>query len=156
MSVEHLREALAPLRKSVVVGGAPSAVFARFIERIGDWWPLENEYSVYGAESAGCRADPFVGGDIYETSKSGARAVWGTISVWEPPQRVAFTWHPGRAADTAQTVDVTFTPVAEGVRVDLEHRDWHRFGDAAPDAMKAYDKGWNFVLGAFGAHIGAA
>lgn len=159
MSVESLKEILAPLRKSLTVSGAPGTVFARFIERLDAWWPRDKGYSVYGAESARCHVEPFVGGTIYEESRTGARAVWGVIQQWEPPERVAFSWHPGRAADTAQTVEVSFTPVAEGVRIDLEHRDWHRLGAPATDAREAYtsyDAGWNLVLGAFSAHLARA
>lgn len=65
---------------------------------------------------------------------------------WEPPHRLAFTWHPGGAADSAQTVEVTFARDSDGAMLTLEHRDWHRVGERAPKVRESYDQGWDVVL----------
>ena len=54
---------------------------------------------------------------VFEELADGARHVWGTITVWEPPGRVVFTWHPGRKPDTAQDVEVRFIPLGQGNRL---------------------------------------
>src|SRR6185437_6939068 len=43
-----------------------------------------------------------------ERSADGEAVVWGTVTRWEPPAAVAFTWHPGRPAQRASYVAVTF------------------------------------------------
>lgn len=31
---------------------------------------------------------------IVETRSGGRTDVWGTVTAWEPPRLVGFTWHP--------------------------------------------------------------
>jgi hypothetical protein len=57
------------------------------------------------------------------------------------------SWHPGRAPDVAQEVEVQFTASAEGAIVELEHRNWTRLGDAAAEVRGQYEGGWAVVLG---------
>jgi uncharacterized protein YndB with AHSA1/START domain len=59
------------------------------------------------------------------------------------------TWHPGRPSDTAQEVEVRFTAVSGGTRVDLEHRNWQAWGEGAAEAREGYvgEGGWGTVLG---------
>src|SRR5262245_64229227 len=98
-------ETLAPVLRAALVPVAPDRAFAAFTAEIGDWWPLET-HSVGGAESAGVRMEPGVGGRIVETLGDGAAAAWGTVTAWEPPDLVAFTWHPGRDPEPATEVTV--------------------------------------------------
>ena len=56
------------------------------------------------------------------------------------------TWHPGREPDTAQEVEVSFTAVPDGTRVDLEHRGWEKRGTAATESREGYRDGWRVVL----------
>ena len=41
----------------------------------------------------------FTDGQIVERSADGETAVWGTVTQWEPPVGVAFTWHPGQPSE---------------------------------------------------------
>jgi hypothetical protein len=70
---------------------------------IGQWWPLA-EKSVYGAAATVAFED----GRLVERSADGLAAVWGTVIRWEPPDAVAFSWHPGQPAERASHVEVTF------------------------------------------------
>lgn len=139
-------EILAPVRKVVEVSRPPAEAFAVFTERIAAWWPLAKGYSVYGAESAGCRIEPRVGGAVSERAKDGRTSVWGTVLVWDPPHRFVMTWHPGRGADTAQEVEVRFVPTDGGTRVELEHRGWETLGAEAAQTRAQYDGGWAVVF----------
>jgi uncharacterized protein YndB with AHSA1/START domain len=141
---------LEPIRKSVLVPAPPEAAFRRFTHEMGSWWPLAR-HSVGGERTRTCIFEARAGGHIYERLLDGSTALWGTVSLCDPPHRLAFSWHPGRAPDTAQTVEVRFTGEGSGTRVDLVHGGWERFG-AAADAMHAnYARGWDFVLGEFAA-----
>jgi DNA-binding transcriptional ArsR family regulator/uncharacterized protein YndB with AHSA1/START domain len=136
---------LEPVRKSVVVPIDAMAAFRLFTEDMARWWPLAS-HSVGGEQAAACAFEPRVGGRILETLKSGEEHVWGTVRVWQPPYRLVFSWHPGRGPDTAQEIELRFSPAEGGARVELEHRGWERLGARAAELRGNYDKGWEFVL----------
>jgi uncharacterized protein YndB with AHSA1/START domain len=72
------------------------------------------------------------------------------VTAWDPPRRVAFTWHPGHSEAEAMDVEVRFTAEGEGTRVDLEHRGFERLGKMAKRAHRGYPMGWDYVLGLYG------
>ena len=75
--------------------------------------------------------------------------MWGTVTQWEPPHRVAFTWHPGTPEAEATLVEVTFTQGGPGSTVvRLVHSGWERRPDGA-SAREGYDSGWEPVIGRF-------
>jgi uncharacterized protein YciI len=93
-----------------------------------------------------------VDGQIVESSPDGQQAVWGTVTRWDPPAAVAFTWHPGRDPERASRVEVTFTPAEGGTLVVLEHSGWEGFDDPAA-ARDEYGRGWPTVLGLYRDHV---
>ena len=93
--------------------------------------------------------EPRLGGRIVETAPDGTEHLWGTVTAWEPPDRLAFTWHPGRTADTRQEVEITFLPDGDGARVSLVHSGWERLGERAADVRRNYEGGWGIVLGRY-------
>lgn len=136
---------IAELRKVVAVPATPQRAFELFTVKIHEWWPLIT-HSVGEEHAVGVVFGEGVGGTIVETLADGTTAVWGTVTVWEPPDRVAFTWHPGNPESEAGRVEVTFTPEpAGGTLVELVHSGW----DRRPDGVRArarYDTGWDTVL----------
>lgn len=127
------------VRKEVVVGVAPQQAFATFTDRIGEWWPLATH-----ALTDGPRGVAFTGGRLVETAADGTEHEWGKVLAWEPPHRLAYSWHLGR--DTATEVEVTFAAHPEGTRVTVEHRGFEVWGD---DARASYERGWPGVLEAY-------
>ena len=137
---------MAPVRSTVTVAVAPDRAFELFTSDIGEWWPLDT-HSVGGASSTldmECGPD----GRIVEHLADGGTDLWGRITTWDPPCRLAFTWHPGRDAEQATDVEVRFVAVDSGTRVELEHRGWERRADAA-SMRPRYESGWVAVLGCF-------
>jgi uncharacterized protein YciI len=132
------------------VDADPAAAFDVFTVRLGRWWPL-TELSVFGDGAA----VSFSGGQIIESAADGRTAVWGTVTRWEPPDAVAFTWHPGKSAEHASHVEVTFAAAAGLTLVTLEHTGWEVFADPAA-AREEYDHGWPMVLDRYGDALGAA
>jgi uncharacterized protein YndB with AHSA1/START domain len=132
------------IQKSVVVPLPPEKAFELFTARMGAWWPLGGRHSLF-EEARTAEVEGRVGGRVYEISTDGEEGVWGTVTAWEPPHRLVYTWHPGRGEETAQEVEVLFIPDGEGTRVNLEHRGWER----APGKRGSYDEGWDFVLGRY-------
>jgi uncharacterized protein YciI len=106
------------------------------------------QFSVHGADATVA----FVDGQIVERLAEEAHAVWGTVTRWEPPVAVAFTWHPGREPERASQVEVTFTPTEDGTLVILEHSGWEIFDDPGA-ARDEYNRGWPRVLDLFRSQV---
>jgi uncharacterized protein YndB with AHSA1/START domain len=141
---------LAPLHKTVVVPLDPVRAFELFTVRFGEWWPLAT-HSVGLADAALVRFPPEQGGAITETMRDGSTCTWGTVTSWDPPAAVCFTWHPGQPESWAGDIEVRFTPDGDGATVvTLTHSGWERRADGAR-ARHGYDSGWAAVLGVFAA-----
>jgi uncharacterized protein YndB with AHSA1/START domain len=136
------------IRKAVTVGAPAERAFAVFTTEMGSWWPL-GRHSVGLDDAVMVTVEEHAGGRVYETLADGSESDWGLISVWEPPHRLVFSWHPGRDAATAQEVDVRFTPEGGGTRIELEHRGWEKLGERAGEIASGYAAGWDVVLGAY-------
>lgn len=117
---------------------------------MASWWPLET-HSVGQERSQSVVFEGRRGGRITRSSRVGRRRSGGRSPKTPPPRRVAFTWHPGREPDSAQTLEVRFSAVDDGTRVDLVHDGWERFGEGAREMRDEYDRGWTYVLGPFSA-----
>ena len=135
---------IAPVLKSVVVETSVDHAFRVFTERIGEWWPVKT-HSVHEelADTAGL--EPKLGGSLFELWRDG-RESWGEVTVWEPPHRLVFTWHPGHGLEEATEVEVRFAAQGGSTLVELEHRGWEARGEKAADVRAAYDTGWEPVL----------
>jgi hypothetical protein len=141
---------LEPVVRTVEVPYPPDEAFRRFTRGMGRWWPL-GTHSVGGDQAETVRVEEREGGGIVERTRTGEEFRWGTITRWDPPDVIAFTWHPGRDPGTAQSVEVQFGPAAAGTRVKLVHGRWDRFGDGAAEAHAGYGPGWEMVLGRYAA-----
>jgi uncharacterized protein YndB with AHSA1/START domain len=135
---------VAPIQMSVTVPLPPERAFELFATRIGEWWPLREGHSLTVERAAGCWIEPFAGGRVFERSIDGEEHDWGQVLVYEPPRRLAMTWHPG--GGPATEVEVRFTPADDGTFVELEHRGWEVFGDEAEAARSGYANGWPYVF----------
>lgn len=139
-----------PIRREIVVDADRDTAFEAFTAGIGRWWPVA-EHSVYGAGST----VEFAGGQIVERAVGGEITVWGSVTTWDPPGALAFTWHPGRGPDRASQVRITFTGLGDQTRVRLEHSGWEIFDDPAA-ARAEYDEGWPVVLDCYGDDVATA
>lgn len=137
-----------PVVKELTVPVDPETAFRRFTAEVDAWWPRET-HSVFQDRCAEVRMEGRPGGRVYEISDDGEEVEWGRLTAWEPAARVAFTWHPGREASTAQEVEVVFHAVDDGTRVRVEHRGWENLVEDAVETREAYDGGWNVVLGRY-------
>lgn len=139
-----------PIRKSVTVPLAPDDAFELFTAELESWWPAESHSlsAGRGERPAAIEVEPRTGGQILETLPDGQRAPWGRVTRWEAGRAFGVAWHVGRDEAEATALLVTFTPVADGTRVDLEHGGFDRLGaTAATAAIGEYRQGWDLVLG---------
>ena len=137
--------AVPPVRREIVVPAPPAIAFDVFTHAVDTWWPVAS-HSVHGAAAHVAFRD----GEIVESAPGEDECSWGTVLTWEPPARLAFTWHPGRGPDRASRVEVTFEAVQAGTAVRLVHSGWESFADPIA-ARERYDQGWPVVLGAYSA-----
>jgi len=129
---------LAPVVCTVEIAAPRERVFELFTipERLVEWWP---DAAAFEARE---------GGRI-ELEFEGRGEVTGTVTRFEPPSGLAFTWVRGVAPDVVTQVDVDLTELEDGgTRVELRHTGW----EAVPEDQVAewraiHDAGWRHFLG---------
>jgi uncharacterized protein YndB with AHSA1/START domain len=113
------------------------------------------EHNILGVEIAETVFEPRVGGRVFDRGVDGSECLWARVLVYEPPNRVVFSWDISPRwqlePDPAKTseVEVRFTAeAADRTRVELEHRNLDRHGDGWPAARDAVggDGGWPLYL----------
>lgn len=134
-----------PVVKEVRVPVVPAVAFARFTAEMQSWWPRAT-HSLGKERCVEVRFGAGEGASIEEVDASGEMHEWGRVRVWEPPERVVFSWHPGRAGSQAQEVELTFRGEGSETQVRLEHRGWEALGADAEAARTDYEGGWLGVL----------
>ena len=146
--------AVAPVRKTIVVGTSVERAFQVFTDEMNTWWPLASKH----IGKAGAKAvvlEPFVGGRWFERGVDGSECDWGHVRTWDRPRRLVLTWeissdwHDDPSIHTE--VEGRFTPEGNSTRVDLEHRLLHYYGEKAPQMRGIFDseQGWTGLLEAF-------
>ncbi|MGH9368784.1 MAG: SRPBCC domain-containing protein, partial [Thermoanaerobaculia bacterium] len=146
MQVEAEVVHIAPVRKAITVKRSVADTFEIFTARIGRWWPLLT-HSISEQRAVDVVIEPRVGGELCEVRDDGERFPWGRVLAWEPPGRLVVTWHPGQDPAAATELEVRFSPVEGGTRVELEHRGWVKLGARAREVREGYDRGWESVFG---------
>ena len=140
--------AVAVIRRQIVVDAPVEKAFAVFTERFGDFKP--REHNVLAAPIAETVFEPRVGGHIYDRGTDGSECRWARVLVYEPPQRVVFSWDIGPTwqveTEPENTSEVEVRFIAESpqrTRVELEHRNLDRHGPGweAVSAGVGHDEG---------------
>lgn len=141
------------VRRQVVVFASIDDAFAVFVDRFGDFKPPE--HNLLGADITESRFEPQVGGHIYDRAVDGTECRWARVLVYEPPNRVVFTWDISPQwqleADESSASEVEVRFVAEApqrTRLELEHRHLDRHGpgwESLRDGIDS-DGGWPLYL----------
>jgi uncharacterized protein YndB with AHSA1/START domain len=139
-----MTEALA-LRKQIIVSRTPEEAFRIFTDGIASWWPRKT-HSLSGEHTESVAIEGRVGGRVYETDDSGSDHLWGTVTAWDPPNLVAFTWHLGND-ESRENVEVRFEPHGDGTLVTLVHDGWESRARDDGERFRNYDTGWDYVFG---------
>jgi len=138
--------AAGPLRYRFVVRCPVDRAFQLWTARAAAWWPMAT-HSVSGRRDAVLVIEPGAGGRVYEQTADGREFSWGRVLAWEPPGRLVCEWLVG---DTATELEVRFTAGGDGETVvEIEHRGWEQFGEAAGDRRDQNARGWSGVIPLF-------
>lgn len=117
-------------RASVLVRVPVEEAFRIFTEEIDRWWRRGVQFRASGKRRGVLYLEPRVGGRLFEAfeTASGERVVQtGTVTAWEPPQRLVFEWRATNFAPLERTeVEVVFAPSPSGTTVTVTHRGWSR------------------------------
>jgi len=150
------------VRVMVTVGVEPAVAFQVFTEEIDLWWRKGVAYRVAGRRPGQIVLEPRLGGRVFEQYDSGAGPrvhETGTITTWDPPSRLAFSWRGSNFAPGEVThVDISFTPTPSGgTQVALVHsgfaalRPDHpvRHGEDVPAFIARTGSWWGGLLMSF-------
>jgi uncharacterized protein YndB with AHSA1/START domain len=130
--------------QKVVVPLPPEQAFDLFTAGMATWWPLAT-HSIGGSAATDVRFEGAVGGRIVEYGVQGPIGYWGTVSDWDPPLSVSFTWHPGTDPKRAGRVTVTFRPSEAGTESEAATQDGTDAGTEVELRHTPWD-GWEDVL----------
>lgn len=109
------------------VKAPPARAFAAFVEEIGLWWRPNPLFQTTPRAPGRLAFEPGEGGRLTETLADGKVFEIGRISLWEPPQRLVFSYRQANFPPELQTeVEVCFEGLGEETRVSVEHRGFDR------------------------------
>ena len=144
------------VRMQVVVAAPIERAFRAFVDDFDRIKP--REHNLLQAPIAETVFEPRVGGHIIDRATNGTECHWARVLVYEPPQRIVFTWDisPQWQIESDQNrtseVEVRFvSEAADRTRVELEHRHLERHGagwETERDGI-AGDGGWPLYLRRF-------
>jgi uncharacterized protein YndB with AHSA1/START domain len=141
------------VRRRILVNAPIGDAFKVFTERFGDFKP--REHNLLKAPIAETVFEPRVGGNIYDRAVDGSECRWARILVFEPPDRVVFSWDISPRWQIETNLDLTsevdvrfFAETPERTRVELEHRNLDRHGlgwESVRDGVES-EGGWPLYL----------
>lgn len=143
-----------PLRFSFEIACSPERAFELWTTRISTWWPID--HSVSRAVGLEVVLEGRVGGRIYERTPSGEVVEWGTVTGWDQPAMLAYTWHLGGDAAHPTDVVIRFLPASPvsasssgpsgRTLVEIDHHGWDRLGATGLERRENNQRGWEGVL----------
>jgi uncharacterized protein YndB with AHSA1/START domain len=122
------------VRSAIVVQAPIERAFQVFTKDFDRVKP--REHNMLGVEIAETVFEPRVGGRAYDRGVDGSECQWARVLVFEPPNRVVFSWDISPQwqieSDVEKTSEVEVRFIAEAperTRVELEHRNLDRHGE---------------------------
>lgn len=124
---------------------SPARAFGVYVNRIGECW--HPDYTANPQSLEAVTIEPRVGGRVYATYRDDGEDIWGHVTVWEPPRRLAYTSTLAQSQDDPSEITVRVTPSGDGCKVRFEHGGWNE-GNAS---YRGKFSDWRVLLGRFAA-----
>ncbi len=140
------------------VAAPPRRAFEVFTREISLWWRPNGLFQFTPRSPGVLSFEPGEGGRLIETLPGGKVFEVGSITIWAPPDRLAFGWRQATfAPDQTTHVDVRFEAVGDQTRVTVEHTGWDsvpaahaaRHGLADADFLQRHAKWWQNLLASY-------
>ncbi len=147
---------------SLRVAATPERAFEVFTRDIGLWWRHDGLFAFDTRRIGTLRFEPGHRGRLLEVYDDGSSFEIGSVSAWEPGQRVALTWRQTSfEPDQATHVVIRFEAVGNETRVTVEHSGWDtipqphaaRHGFPLGPFQQRQAEHWQILLAAFGALV---
>ena len=144
-------ETLPPVVKVIEVPCSQEKAFSIFVDGLPGWWPVDKRSMSLmwngGRAAKALTIEAKEGGRIVETSPDGDEYHWGTITVYDPHDRLKMDFHMGLSPDTASLVEVDFHEIdANRTKVVLTQSRWEAFGELARDMYNGYGSSWAMIF----------
>src|ERR1700745_1753979 len=147
----HTQATATAVQTAIVVDVPIERAFRVFTEDFDRIKP--REHNMLGVDIAETVFEPRAGGRVFDRGVDGSEFHWARILVFEPPDRVVFSWDISPQwqiePDLANTSEVEVRFITEGperTRVELEHRHLDRHGEGWTSMRDAVDGGGGWPL----------
>ena len=131
---------MTPIVVEFTVAASQRHAFEVWAHRTSLWWPRDHTMS--GADDLDIVYEGHPGGRIFERTREGVEHDWGRIVEWDPPRRLAYSWHLFFDPEEATDMTVTFNDVDDGTSVRIEQTGWERLGAAGPPRRQKTNEVW--------------
>lgn len=111
---------------SIRLSVPPDAAFMLFTRDVDAWWRKGPKYRFQSGRTGRLAFEPGQSGRLVEIYDADDAFEVGCILVWQPGERLRFTFRlPNFTSDQSTEVDIRFSPAADGgTRLTLEHFGW--------------------------------
>jgi uncharacterized protein YndB with AHSA1/START domain len=154
-------DAQGTVRRAIDVPVDRQRAFDFFVQRMTEWWP--RAHHIGSAPIAEIVIEPREGGRWYTRHEDGSETSTGYVVTWEPPSRLVMSWQITADwtfdPELVTLVELRFSEQPGGhTRVELEHRELHRYGPDAARMRDVFDQpgAWSATLDAYAAGLGGA
>jgi len=130
--------------KSVTLPLAPSAAFALFTQRIGEWWPPDRRHTQDPTSEIFLLAS----GRFYERARDGREVDLGRVRSWDPPRRILLDFFIATGPEQPTEVEITIDALEGGARVTVVHRPKPESEALWTERAPRYERSWEIVLAA--------
>lgn len=134
-----MRDAPPPAATATVavrVAAERAATFDLFTREVDLWWRRGPKFRHAGSRDGSITIEPRAGGRVFERWREDGTVRefdLGEVLVWQPPERLVFSWRNATFAPLERTeVEVTFADAAGGTLVTVRHRGWESLRDDHP------------------------
>jgi uncharacterized protein YndB with AHSA1/START domain len=140
-------ESTSPITYEYELRCSAEHAFATYTGRIGEWW--HPRYTANAETLEAVTIEPRVGGRVYATHSDLGEDQWGTVTVWQPPRRLVYTFTLAQDARHPSEVAAEFVPneAGPGCTLRFAHGGWN----AANATVRKKFGDWPVLLDRFAA-----
>jgi len=136
------------IARSLTVAVGVEQAFETWTQRIDLWWPPSHR--AQPRTLSHITMEGRVGGQLVERSASGeVLRLFGTVTGWDPPGRLAYDFYMGGTQDRPTEVEIRFSASDGGTRVNVEHRQGRMSKERWGRTNRGFDRAWTDVTAAF-------